>query len=155
MSAMDKKENNYQPVEVRRGGLVQYFVYLPLFVVLGLITTQLSVPITYRYMSVAVLSVGIGYYLQPYIFRKPVIMLFKDGIFTEKLGKVVWKDVRDIQLEKTTLFSAGGLGRTQLTLVIETNQDKKDSFNADFLNVNIQQFCDLINDYRNISKTNI
>jgi hypothetical protein len=144
---------NQNTVEVRRGGMVQYFLYLPLFIIFGWAATLLPMPVVYRYMIVAVLSVGAGYYLQPYIFRKPVIVLYEDGIFTSRLGKILWNDIREIQLEKTSSFSTRGIGRTHFKLVIETKQGRTNSYNGDYLNVDIQQFYALVNNYRNRSNS--
>lgn len=124
--------------KVYRGGLVQYFIYLPYLLLFGWIATKLNIASAYAFMPAAVAALIFGYYSQGYFFKQPIIVYSSKGLWTRKLGWVPWKNVKNIEIERTTQFSTKGVGRTSSEIIIETIDGRTSSFDGDFISTNVQ-----------------
>lgn len=153
MSKMEPQIFNSEKLVVKRGGYAQYFIYLAIFITFGLINAILKIepPVLYYVMmAVGVIAVMNMNYLQSKLFYKSVIVATKDGIWTSKLDFVAWDQIKDVRLEiiNTYNFSSGHMiGNSLIELVIETKDERKSVFWANFLNMNYKQLHSILSDY--------
>lgn len=136
---------------VKRGGYAQYFIYLPIIMLLGLVNAVFKIPppyLYYLYMAIGLVAVMGMNQLQALLFTKPVIIATKEGIWTRKLNLVAWSGVKDIRIEKTYTFSGNTSGSVMLDLIIETTDNRESVFAGGFLNTDPTNLCALLNSYR-------
>ncbi len=142
---MDAPQNLPEKIEVKRGGMAQYFIYFFLFMGLGLINAVVKIPppyIYYVFLAFGVIAVMSMNKLTAMLFTKVVIKATPEGIWTSKLNLVPWKEIKDIRIERTSTFNAGNnTSSTSLDLVIETRDGRESSFWAAFLNTDAHQLC--------------
>ncbi len=148
---MQTVQNIPEIIEVKRGGLAQYFIYIPFIILLGLINTIFKIPPPYLYyvfMVTGVVAVMSMNTLSSLVFTKVIIRVTKEGIWTDKLSLVPWNNLKDIRLEKTSTFNAGNMTSTSaVDLIIETMDGRESSFWGGFLNRDATQLCDSLNNF--------
>lgn len=148
---MHTVQNIPETIEVQRGGSAQYFIYLPIILLFGLINTVFKIPppyVYYVFMAIGVVAVMSMNTLSAMVFNKVIIRATKEGIWTNKLSQVPWNQVKDIRLEKTSTFNAGNMtSTTAIDLIIETMDGRESSFWGGFLNRDATQLCDSLNDF--------
>jgi hypothetical protein len=140
-------------IEVKPGGLAQYFIYLVLIIVLGSVNAVVKIPAPYVYYvyMIAGVSVVIGMNsIQGLVFRRPVIVATKEGLWTKRLKQLKWSEIKEIRTEKTNRFSFVGDRLTQNTdvdLIIETRDGRDVTYWGAFLNTDIEQLSATLNSY--------
>ena len=148
---MEAKQNLPETIEVKRGGLAQYFIYLPIIILFGLINTVFKIPPPYLYyvfMAIGVVALMSMNALSAMVFNKVIIRATKEGIWTRKLNLVPWNQVKDIRLQKTNTFNAGNMtGSTSIDLVIETTDGRESNFWGGFLNTDPNLLCASLNKF--------
>ncbi len=142
-----------EKIEVKPGGLAQYFIYLILIVVLGAVNAVVKIPAPYSYyvyLIAGVLVVMGMNSIQAIVFRKPVIVATKEGVWTRRLNQVKWSEIEKIRVEKTNRFSFVGnrlTQNTELDLVIETRDGRNATYWGAFLNADTEQLSATLNRY--------
>lgn len=148
---MDAAQNLPEKIEVKRGGMAQYFLYLPFIALLGAINAGFKIPAPYSYfilIAFAVIAVMSVNRLSALVFTKVLIQATKEGIWTSSLGLVPWPEVKDIRIERTSTFNSGNnTTSTSLDLLIETNDGREASYWGNFLNADPHQLCTVLNDF--------
>lgn len=147
-----------EKISVTYGGYAQYFIYLPVLILLGIINAVLKIPppyLYYLYMGIGVVAVMSMNSLQAMVFTKIIIKADKDGIWTSKLNNVPWKEIKDIRLEKIIAFTASPAHQTNQVmteLVIQTKDGRKSVFWGRFLNTDPNLLCTSLNNFLKVYK---
>ncbi len=148
---MDAAQNLPEKIEVKRGGMAQYFLYLPFIVLLGIINAVFKIPAPYSYLVLAVFAIAAVMSinrLTALVFTKVLIRATKEGIWTNSLGLVPWNEVKDIRIERTTSFNSGNnTTSTSFDLVIEAKDGREAGFWGSFLNADPHQLCTSLNGF--------
>ncbi|MCG9909793.1 MAG: hypothetical protein MH137_00705 [Flavobacteriales bacterium] len=122
-----------ETLEIKRGGYAVAFIYIALYILVAFVAKQLQITNAYFFMVAAVITVIAGYFLTPWVFKKPVIQADKYGLHTKKLGDVMWNDVSRIYILREPRFSTKGLNKVDIYLCIEIHNNQTERFNAMFL----------------------
>ncbi len=148
---MDKPQNLPETIEVRRGGLAQYFIYMSVFLVFGLLNAVFNIPQPYLYyvfVAIAVLLVMNINTLSAKVFNQVIIRASKEGFWTRKLSLVPWNQIKNIRLDKTSTFNAGNMtSSTSIDLIIETTDSRESVFWGSFLDKDANQLCASLNNF--------
>lgn len=148
---MEAEQNLPETIEVKRGGSAQYFIYLPIILLFGLINTVFKIPPPYLYyvfMAIGVVAVMSMNTLSAMVFTKVLIRATKEGIWTSKLNLVPWNGVKDIRIERTSTFNTGNMtSSVSIDLIIETTDGRESSFWGGFLNTDPTLLCASLNKF--------
>lgn len=132
-------------VIVKRGGSAQYFIYMPIILLLFLISNVFKIP-PYVFIIIGVVAVMSMNSLSAMVFTKVIIRATKEGIWTSKLELVPWNQVKDIRIENTSSFNTGNMtSSTSIDLIIETIDGRESSFWGAFLNTDPTLLCSSLN----------
>jgi hypothetical protein len=148
---MEAKQNLPETIEVKRGGSAQYFIYLPIILLFGLIITVFKIPPPYLYyvfMAIGLVAVMSMNTLSAMVFNKVIIRATKEGIWTSKLNLVTWNQVKDIRIERTSTFNTGNMtSSVSIDLIIETTDGRESNFWGGFLNTDPTLLCASLNKF--------
>ncbi len=148
---MEAKQNLPETIEVKRGGSAQYFIYLPIIMLFGLINTVFKIPPPYLYyvfMVIGLVAVMSMNTLSAMVFTKVLIRATKEGIWTSKLNLVPWNQVEDIRIERTSTFNTGNMtSSVSIDLIIETTDGRESNFWGGFLNTDPTLLCASLNKF--------
>ena len=142
-----------EKIEVKPGGLAQYFIYLVLIIMLGAVNAVVKIPAPYMYYVYIVAGVSVVLSMnsiQAFVFRRPVIVATKEGLWTKRLNQLKWNEIKKIRVEKTNRFSFVGDRLTQNTdidLIIETRDGRDATYWGAFLNTDTEQLSASLNRY--------
>lgn len=147
-------------IEVKRGGNAQYFIYLILIFLFGLIQKIFNISGNYSYIFYIVLALitvlNINK-LTTLVFSKVIISADELGVWTNNLQLVPWQKVKEVRLDITNgLYNvSNNRSHKWIDLVIETNEGRKAVFWGNFLNTNPEILCSDLNKYLTMHKLNI
>jgi len=142
-----------EKIEVKPGGLAQYFIYLVLIIMLGAVNSVVKIPAPYLYYVYIIAGVSVVLSMnsiQAFVFRRPVIVATKEGLWTKRLNHLKWNGIKKIRVEKTNRFSFVGDRLTQNTdidLIIETRDGRDATYWGAFLNTDTEQLSASLNRY--------
>ena len=145
-----------ETLEVKRGGYAQYFIYLAILIFLAGVNSVLKIEPPYLYyvmMAVVVCAVLSMNTLTALVFRKAVIRAGKEGVWTNKLNLVPWKEVKNIRVDRTSTFNTGNMTSSNMTeLIIETTDERESVFWCEFLNTDAELLRSSLSNYWKANK---
>lgn len=149
--SMEALQKTPEKIEVKRGGSLQYFIFLSILILFGMMNTVIKIPPPYLYyvfMAMALIAVMSMNRLTETFFTKVIIRATNEGIWTSKLSLVPWNQIKDIRIEKTSTFNTGNMtSSVSIDLIIETNDGRESSFWGGFLNTDPTLLCSSLNKF--------